>query len=101
MNDEYVLKKDCSKTTELCRAANLKPLMDEVKEIKTKVESLENGQTQLLIGMAKLPELLTEKLDNRYADKKTVDDIKSNINWIVKIVISAVVIALLGLVVIK
>jgi hypothetical protein len=46
MDEKYVLKTDCSKTTELCRAVNLKPLMDEVKEIKTKL--LENQRISRL-----------------------------------------------------
>lgn len=84
--EKFVTEKQCSENSNNCRAINLIPLMNEVKEIKTKVsnvdskvDKLDKNQQRLELAFAKFPEILMEKISGKYADKsleKTVEKIK-------------------------
>lgn len=60
-----------------------------------KLDELSEGQNEIQITLAGLPEKLAEKFDERYASKKYENSL-DRLNWMV---ISAVVIALLGLII--
>jgi predicted transcriptional regulator len=96
-----IITTECEKNRENCYKFNITPLMEEIKEIKTNIKELSDGQTQLLIAMNGMPKKMTDEMDKRYADKGTVEDIKDNIKWVTRIVLGVVIIALLGLVVVK
>lgn len=72
----------------LATMADLKELKNDNKEIKSSVEKIE-------LSIASLPELFAEKFDKRYASKKYENSL-DRLNWLV---ISAVVLALLGLII--
>ncbi len=69
----------------------------EQRNIKTmdKLDELTEGQNEIKVTLAGLPELLAEKFDERYASKKYEQSL-DKLNWMV---ISAVVLALLGLII--
>lgn len=104
LEEKYVKKDDCSSNNKLCKAVNIDPLMKDVAEIKINqkeqgedIKVLKEGQAKLLLEFTKMPELLVEKIDKRYADKKTVDDLKGNVTWLTRLIIGAVVLGVLGL----
>ena len=65
------------------------------KEFMKKLDDLSEGQNDIKVTLAELPELLVEKFDKRYASKEYENSLKK-LNWLV---ISAVVLAILGLVI--
>jgi hypothetical protein len=60
-----------------------------------KLDDLAEGQNDIKVTLAGLPEQLAEKFDERYASKKYEESL-DRLNWMV---ISAVVLALLGIVI--
>jgi phage shock protein A len=104
IENKYVKKEDCSNKEQLCMAANIKPLMKEVAELKhnaarfeqkvdDKFVKLDDKQDQILLAISKQPELLAIK----FADKDVVTKMERNINWIVKLVIATIVVAIIGI----
>ena len=85
--EEIVSVSECQRKSESCYKFNIAPIMEEIKEIKQKLESMG-------LEVAKLPKTLTDALDARYADKKT----EKNVDKLVWLVLTAVVIAVLSLV---
>lgn len=69
----------------------------EQRNIKTmdKLDELTEGQNEIKVTLAGLPELLAEKFDERYASKKYEQSL-DKLNWMV---ISAVVLAVLGIII--
>lgn len=63
-------------------------------KIMEKIELFGEKIEELKISIAEMPEKMTEKFDNRYASKETEESLKK-IMWIV---ISAIIVALLALV---
>lgn len=59
-----------------------------------KIEEVNQSLTRMEVAMAALPEKLIEKLDQRYATKDVEDEMK----WLRRLVLGAVIVALLGLV---
>lgn len=92
---------ECEKNRGQCFTFNIKPMMEDIKETKKAVEINNNKLTSLELVIAALPEKLMEKLDERYARKDDVSDIKDNIKWVTRIVVGTVIIALLGLVIVN
>ena len=68
---------------------------DEHKTFMMKLDDLNEGQNEIKVTLAGLPELLADKFDERYASKKYEESL-DRLNWMV---ISAVVLALLGIVI--
>lgn len=60
-----------------------------------KLDELTEGQNEIKVTLAGLPELLAEKFDERYASKKYEQSL-DKLNWMV---ISAVVLAVLGIII--
>ena len=101
-------KQDCSRMGEQCRAANLTPLMKQVqdikietKEIKENLESYREDSRQfreaMILDLALLPQKLSEELDKKYASKLVEKIVYS----LVGIILTAVFMALIGLVIIR
>lgn len=65
------------------------------KQFMNKLDELNEGQNEIKVTLAGLPELLAEKFDQRYASKEYEYSLKK-LNWIV---ISGVVVALLALII--
>lgn len=59
-----------------------------------KLDDLQTGLNEINISIAKLPETLTEKFDQKYASKDTENNMK-RLTWIV---IGAIVLAIINLV---
>ena len=68
---------------------------DEHKIFMKKLDELNEGQNEIKVTLASLPEALAEKFDQRYASKKTEESV-NRVTWIV---ITAVLIALIALVI--
>ena len=86
-----VTKQDCDK--------NVKTMTEKIDNLKDKMNSFEKT---LIREIANLPIELEKRFDNRYANKATevdVDHIQKNINKLVWIVITGVVIGILNLVI--
>ena len=86
-----VTKQDCDK--------NVKTMSDKIDNLKDKMNSFEKT---VIREIANLPNELEKRFDDRYADKHTetdVDHIQKNINKLVWIVITGVVIGILNLVI--
>lgn len=74
-----ITKEECFKNTKL--------MIKEMQDIK-------DAQNDIKISITALPEKILEKCDERYADKKT----EKNVDKIMWLVISAVIIAILSLI---
>ena len=86
-----VTKQDCEK--------NVKTMSDKIDNLKDKMNSFEKT---LIREIAGLPNELEKRFDDRYAHKATetdVDNIHRNINKLVWIVVTGVVIGVLNLVI--
>jgi len=86
-----VTKQDCDK--------NVKTMTEKIDNLKDKMNSFEKT---LIREIANLPIELEKRFDDRYANKATevdVDHIQKNINKLVWIVITGVVIGILNLVI--
>ena len=86
-----VTKQDCDK--------NVKTMSDKIDNLKDKMNSFEKT---VIREIANLPNELEKRFDCRYAEKTTEKDvahIQGNINKIVWIVITGVVIGILNLVI--
>ena len=86
-----VTKQDCDK--------NVKTMTEKIDNLKDKMNSFEKT---LIREIANLPIELEKRFDDRYANKATevdVDHIQKNINKLVWIVLSGVVIGILNLVI--
>lgn len=68
---------------------------EEHKTFMRKLDELSKGQEDIKITLAGLPERLAEKFDERYASKEYENSLK-RLNWLV---ISAVIVALLALII--
>jgi hypothetical protein len=91
LSTKVALLEQGQKTNEqihLTMMENIKELKEDNKEIKVSMQGIE-------VSIAGLPELLAEKFDERYASKEYENSLKK-LNWLV---ISAVVLALLGLII--
>ena len=71
-----------------------KELRDDIKDLSNKID--DTYATKADLSDVKLA--AKTELDNT---QKEVDSIKNNINWIVKIIVGAVVVAILGVVVVQ
>jgi len=80
-------------TNDIQRQFNIN--QDEHKLFMNKLDKIEESQTEIKVVLASLPEQLADKFDKRYASKEYEESLK-RINWMV---ISAVIIALLGLII--
>ncbi len=92
MTDE--IRKHCGMMKRECMTNNINPLMQEIKNLGEKINKVN-------INLAGLPSKLEDRFDNRYADKNTekaVDDIKKSIAWVIKLVMSGVIVGVLNLV---
>ena len=65
------------------------------EELMEKIDDIKNDVQDIKLDIAKLPEILVEKFDQRYASKETEISVK-RVMWIV---VSAVIVALLALVI--
>ena len=86
-----VTKQDCDK--------NVKTMTEKIDNLKDKMNSFEKT---VIREIANLPIELEKRFDDRYANKATevdVDHIQKNINKLVWIVITGVVIGILNLVI--
>ena len=86
-----ITKEECDK--------NVKTMSDKIDNLKDKMNSFEKT---LIREIANLPIELEKRFDDRYANKATevdVDHIQKNINKLVWIVITGVVIGILNLVI--
>lgn len=84
MKEDYIKKNECFVVQ--------KNFMEKLEEVRKEVSSIK-------VEITALPQKLIDKLDERYADIKTVNDIEDNIKWISRIVIGAVILALITLVI--
>ncbi len=93
------IQKACDDHTEKCKRENISPIMQELKDISTK---LNDFRVEIIKEIADMPNGLEKKFDDRYADKHTegeVDGIKDNMKWIIRLIIGVLVLAVLNLIV--
>lgn len=81
--EKFVTEKKCSENSNNCRAINLIPLMNEVKEIKTEikevkedVKALNKGQNDILLGMKDIAGDIFREIDGKYATKDIEDTVR-------------------------
>jgi hypothetical protein len=88
---DLVTKEDCN--------GHVKNMVEKIDKIKDSLTSFELKVTEQI---SRLPQKLEDRFDKRYADihtEKDVDNINKNINRLVWIVITGVVLGILNLVV--
>ena len=84
---EGITQTQCEKNKDKCFETNIKPLMEKLDKVEEKVN-------KIALDLAGLPERLIEKLDIRYADKKT----ETKLDKMIMVVITAVILGVIALI---
>lgn len=85
------MEKNKAYITESMCFVQQKIFMEKIEEVKNKVNNIE-------VALASLPEKLIEKLDERYADKEVVDDMKDSQKWLIRLVLGAILLAIMDVI---
>lgn len=73
-----------------CHNNRLKPIMEKLDKLDEKFDNLS-------LDVAKLPAAIIKELDGKYAEKQKVEDLQDTVRWISRLIIGAVVLAILGI----
>lgn len=74
-----------------CLRDHIRPIMEQIEEVKKEV-------TEIKVSIASLPKALADEFDARYAGKENVDELRDTVRWISRLIIGAVIVAIIGLV---